>query len=225
VVAAGQRKDEQLAQLNRSKLMKAMAHQRLQSEVASLAEASAKKQAAIFTPYLLPDAPSLCAGLHTMKKLLKTEKFVVIIAKSVTETLDSMKKGKQNYAAREAIKFLERELQSGNKFIRAQKSHETLHPGSRKPTKMDVQTWHFTCFTDCAIYFNQVFADKGSGRAVATLLIDSHLMNLLDDPEQQAEQPQLAKAIQQAQDSGVEISTMLRFYTTWKSQNSQVMKS
>jgi len=84
---------------------------------------------------------------------------------------------------------------------------------------------HFTCFTDCAIYFNQVFADKGSGRAVATLLIDSHLMNLLDDPEQQAEQPQLAKAIQQAQDSGVEISTMLRFYTTWKSQNSQVMKS
>lgn len=60
---------------------------------------------------------------------------------TVTETLDSMKKGKQNYAAREAIKFLERELQSGNKFIRAQKSHETLHPGSRKPTKMDVQTW------------------------------------------------------------------------------------
>jgi len=53
-----------------------------QSEVASLAEASAKKQAAIFTPYLLPDAPSLCTGLHTMKKLLKTEKFVVIIAKS-----------------------------------------------------------------------------------------------------------------------------------------------
>jgi len=52
-----------------------------------------------------------------------------------------MKKGKQNYAAREAIKFLERELQSGNKFIRAQKSHETLHPGSRKSTKMDVQTW------------------------------------------------------------------------------------
>lgn len=50
-------------------------------------------------------------------------------------------------------------------------------------------------------------------------------MNLLDDPEQQAEHPQLAKAIQQAQDGGVEISTMLGFYTTWKSQNSRVAKS
>lgn len=53
-----------------------------QSEVATLAEASAKKQAAIFTPYLLPDAPSLCTGLHIIKKLLKTEKFVIIITKS-----------------------------------------------------------------------------------------------------------------------------------------------
>ena len=84
---------------------------------------------------------------------------------------------------------------------------------------------HFNCFTDCAIYFNQNYADKGSSRGVATLLLDSQLMNLLDDPEQQAEQPQLAKAIQQAQDGGVEISTMLGFYTTWKSQNSRVAKS
>ena len=53
-----------------------------QSEVATLAEDSAKKQAAIFTPYLLPDAQSLCTGLHIIKKLLKTEKFVIIIAKS-----------------------------------------------------------------------------------------------------------------------------------------------
>lgn len=64
--------------------------------------------------------------------------FVVI----VIEMLDGMKKGKENYAAREVIKFLERELQSGNKFIRAQKSHETLQPGKRKPTKMDTQAWY-----------------------------------------------------------------------------------
>lgn len=61
---------------------------------------------------------------------------------AVIEMLDGMKKGKENYAAREAIKFLERELQSGNKFIRAQKFHETLQPGKRKPAKMDTQAWY-----------------------------------------------------------------------------------
>ena len=53
----------------------------MQSEVATLAEAS-KEQAAIFTPYLLPDAHTLCSALHLVKKLMKTEKFVFIISKS-----------------------------------------------------------------------------------------------------------------------------------------------
>ena len=56
----------------------------LQSEVATLAEATAKQQAAMVTPFLIPDAHTLCTGLHLVKKLLKTEKFVVVIAKSGT---------------------------------------------------------------------------------------------------------------------------------------------
>ena len=53
-----------------------------------------------------------------------------------------MKKGRDNYSAREAIKFLENELQSGNKFIHAQKASETLMEGrARKPTKMDAKAW------------------------------------------------------------------------------------
>lgn len=57
------------------------------------------------------------------------------------ESLDSMKKGQQSYAAREAIKFLEKELHSGNKFIQAQKPSESLTPGKRKPPKTDLQDW------------------------------------------------------------------------------------
>ncbi len=60
---------------------------------------------------------------------------------TVVETLDAMKKGRENYSAREAIKFLEKELQTGNAFIRAQRSSETLEPGRRKPIKMDLQVW------------------------------------------------------------------------------------
>lgn len=53
-----------------------------QSEVASLAETSAQQQAAVFTPYLLPDALTLCTALHLIRKLLSSEKFIVVIAKS-----------------------------------------------------------------------------------------------------------------------------------------------
>ena len=53
----------------------------LQHEVASL-EVTANKQETVFTPYLIPDASSLCTGLHIVKKLLATEKFIFVIAKS-----------------------------------------------------------------------------------------------------------------------------------------------
>ena len=43
---------------------------------------AARTREAVFTPYVIPDAQSLCNGLHIIKKLLKTEKFVFVIAKS-----------------------------------------------------------------------------------------------------------------------------------------------
>ena len=60
----------------------------------------------------------------------------------VIESLDQMKKGRENYSAREAIKFIEGQLQSGNKFMKAQKPTETLMEGRmRKPSKMDIKAW------------------------------------------------------------------------------------
>jgi hypothetical protein len=67
-----------------------------------------------------------------------SEGFVV----AVIEWLDQMKKGRENYSAREAIKFLESQLQSGSKFMKAQKPTETLTKGkTRKPAKMDIKVW------------------------------------------------------------------------------------
>ena len=95
-------------------------------------EALQQVQSTLFTPYLVPDASTLSGSLHIIKKLLKTEQFVIVIATagrqlwictlftppfSVIEMLDSMKKGKENYAVRDTIKFLEKELKSGNKCV------------------------------------------------------------------------------------------------------------
>ena len=59
----------------------------------------------------------------------------------VIDDLDGMKKGRQNYAAREAIKFLERSLQGGGRMVRVQGDEETMHPGRKKPSKQDLNTW------------------------------------------------------------------------------------
>ena len=59
-----------------------------------------------------------------------------------------MKKGRENYAAREAIKFLEKSLEGGGRLVRVQKDTETLQPGRRKPPRQDLQTW---CVLACSV--------------------------------------------------------------------------
>ena len=50
----------------------------LQSEVASLAAVKASTSA-VFTPYIIPDAHALCMGLHLIKKMIRSEKFLFVI--------------------------------------------------------------------------------------------------------------------------------------------------
>lgn len=47
-----------------------------------MSEASARTQGVLFTPYILPDAQTLCHNLHLVKKLMNTKNFVIVIAKS-----------------------------------------------------------------------------------------------------------------------------------------------
>lgn len=55
-----------------------------------------------------------------------------------------MKKERSNYGAREAIKFLEKELHDGNRFLRAQKDTETTATvdAKRRPHKEDMDSWY-----------------------------------------------------------------------------------
>jgi len=52
-----------------------------------------------------------------------------------------MKKNRESYSARDVIKFLERELHTGNKYLQAQKPTEALLPEKKRSAKMDVQVW------------------------------------------------------------------------------------
>lgn len=215
-------KFESEAKSNRSKLMKLMAQQRLKAEVKSLSEASAKTQGVLFTPYLLPDAQTLCHNLHLVKKLMKTQNFVIIIAKSVIESLDLLKKEKSNFAAREAIKFLETEFQEGNKFLRAQNISETADPHRKRSRNQDINVWLFDGLIDCALYYNTDPSTTTTG--LSTLLIDKYLYDRAFEGKRRGSGSretdsvldEKASLLMTASQNGIEISTILNLYKRWQ---------
>lgn len=147
----------------RSRVMKAMAQQLLQSEVAELESNLKTALSGGSTVYLVPDSVALCTQLHLLRRLVTAERMVIIIPIQVISALDELKK--YDGGAREATKFLEQELKRGNRWIRAQKEDETIDAGQRGGRYEDVAIWRFIQIINCCRYF----VNK-SGKGLVTLL-------------------------------------------------------
>uniref|UniRef100_A0A182W6X5 PIN domain-containing protein n=1 Tax=Anopheles minimus TaxID=112268 RepID=A0A182W6X5_9DIPT len=109
----------------------------LKNEVETL-ESKIKKGAGnvTLTPYLVLDSKCLTEYTSIVKNLIRTKKFVVLIPGAVLGDLDELKKHSEG--ARNAIKWLEFEFSKGNRFLRAQKNHESLPmPLVKIPKKLD----------------------------------------------------------------------------------------
>ncbi|XP_061510227.1 nonsense-mediated mRNA decay factor SMG5 [Anopheles gambiae] len=109
----------------------------LRNEVETL-ESKVNKRAGnvVLTPYLVLDSKCLSEYTSIVKNLIKSKKFVVLIPNAVLGDLDELKKHSEG--ARNAIKWLEVEFSKGNRFLRAQKAHETLPmPLVKIPKKLD----------------------------------------------------------------------------------------
>jgi len=98
--------------------MKHMAELWLRQEVRDL-EKEAVKEGGI----LVVDTSALVSNLQMIKRTLGLKKFTLIIPTIAVHQLDGLKKTERG--AREAIRWLERELARGNKWLKAQKSGET----------------------------------------------------------------------------------------------------
>lgn len=147
----------------RSRVMKAMAQQLLQSEVAALESNLKTAPSSSSTVYVVPDATALCTQLHLLRRLVTTERMVIIIPIQVISALDELKK--YDSGAREATKYLEQEFKRGNRWIRAQKEDETLDSGKRRGRYEDVAVWRFGQIVNCCQYFV-----RETGRGLVTLL-------------------------------------------------------
>ncbi|KAJ7339642.1 Protein smg5 [Desmophyllum pertusum] len=146
----------------RARVMKVMAQQLLQSEVAEL-ENTLNTAPSDGTVYLVPDAMALCSQLHLVRRLLTSEKLVIVIPIQVISALDELKK--YDSGAREATKFLEQEFKKGNRWIRAQKDNETLDGGRRRGRYEDVALWRFNQIINCCR-----FLVSQTGNGLVTLL-------------------------------------------------------
>lgn len=149
----------------RARVMKVMAQQLLQSEVAEL-ESTLNSAPQDGPVYVIPDTMALCTQLHLVRRLIASEKLVVIIPIQVISALDDLKK--YDSGAREATKFLEQEFKKGNRWIRAQKENETLDGQRRRGRYEDVAVWRFNQIVSCCRYFL-----RQTGKGLVTLLTGS----------------------------------------------------
>ena len=102
------------------KLMESMGQLRLKSEVERLRKQV--EQISSKNPFLIPEVFCFTNKLETVKKLIESKQFIVIVCKTVFNSLDSLKKDQP--MAREAIKYLESKLSGQDSCVRAQKDQE-----------------------------------------------------------------------------------------------------
>ena len=196
------------AEARRNQLMKDMAQLRLQAEVSqlegSLVQSSDQPN---LPPYLVPDASALCDGLPLIKQLANSARFIIIIPLAVIDVLDVVKK--ESPGARDTIRWLEAEFQKGNRYVRAQKSHEKT--GSQPPKFIkhkDKDALGFWQILDCARYLGQQ-----GGEAETQTLVRVLTSRVMTGANVSIHVKQLAL---NAPDWGIVIQRMSEFHSQWK---------
>uniref|UniRef100_A0A915HWQ4 PIN domain-containing protein n=1 Tax=Romanomermis culicivorax TaxID=13658 RepID=A0A915HWQ4_ROMCU len=152
----------------RETLMRNMAKLRIRDEMKSI------EKVAWIPVYLILDSQTLLKSLSIVKRLLSRRKFILVVPESVLARLDRLKKDDAN--AREAIRYLETQLKTGNKFIRSQKSEEKAGIDFREAKFsnslkecLDIQ--ETKGLIDCASHFSRTVT--GSRSTVACILTGS----------------------------------------------------
>ncbi|GIY44732.1 hypothetical protein CDAR_266501 [Caerostris darwini] len=156
----------------KKQLMSSMAQLWLKSEVDNL-ETFFEAPGCKLSPILVTDASILSLNLQSIKQLVKTKMFIVVVPLTVIATLDLLKK--ESTAAREAMRWLESEMTKGGRNFRAQNPVEKISLLPRKyPRKKDKEAWDFYQILECCNYFaQQQQTNSKPGCHLVTLLVGS----------------------------------------------------
>jgi len=134
--------------LDKKSVMKHMAELWLRQEVKELEKEAGKEGGVVVV-----DGQALSSNLQMVKRTLGLKKFTVIVPAIAVQQLDGLKKTEKG--ARDAIRWLERELGRGNKWLRAQKEGEALKlEGREYPRQRDRKDWDWFQLQECLHYFS-----------------------------------------------------------------------
>ncbi|KAK7886432.1 hypothetical protein WMY93_026053 [Mugilogobius chulae] len=193
----------------RNRLMRDMAQLRLQLEVSQLEGTLQQPKAqSSMSPYLVPDAWALCLHLPLLRQLVNSNCFILIIPRTVIDSLDRLKK--DTPGARDGIRFLETEFGKGNRYIRYQKDVGRSFERD-KVKRVDIEAWQLHKMVDSC---RQLAVSQSLGEddtaGMVTILTGRELDEL------SAQSAAMKAALQAAVAAGMELKHICLFYQQWK---------
>lgn len=195
------------ADTRRNQLMRDMAQLRLQAEVSQLEGCLESAQQPHFPPYAIVDATSLCSALPLVRELAQSARCIIVIPLAVIDQLDVQKK--ESSGAREAIRWLESEFRRGNRYIRAQKSSETVSANNQRIfKKRHRDVWYMMEVIGCGRYLARQSSHFTSGSVVA--ILTSHSL-FSGNPS-----PVIQQVREASQEEGVSIENIKDFLSKWR---------
>ena len=211
--------EARLAELSQARekqntLMKALANQRLKGQVDSLRTQQKHLKANLLPFVLIPDALSLCNQLNTLKRLVNSRKFNLIIANVTLRILDEMKGQKQNFQVRQALRYIEHEFESSEKIVRPQTQILTTKPISRDKRKL-LNNPTVVCINELFEVGVKHAEIEGSmsSEAVCLLFDESIIQNFLTPGGRAFHQ--FAHVLESAAEVGVTCMSVSDFFYKW----------
>ncbi|XP_076800488.1 nonsense-mediated mRNA decay factor SMG5-like isoform X2 [Clavelina lepadiformis] len=200
---------EAVEAMRKARLMKDMAASRLRNEVQALETSlgTPKSRDSARCLYLVPDTNCLCRELTYVRRLVASERFFVVIPKTVIDGLDALKRDLQG--ARDAIRYLENEFKKGHRFIRAQSDEETVRKVEGEKPKLrrdDIETWRFYRIIECCRNLLQQEAEKTNSDEKE----HSGLITLLT-PSRDTSNQNISAAYDAAKSYGIQVESAAAF--------------
>ena len=149
-----QMKNKEADEEKKNVMMENMAQLWLQQEVKELERGrKVLRNFAHHSPYVILDHSSFCQSLKRVKDVVSLKKFIAVVPIEVIQTLDDLKKS--NSGARNAIKWLERQFQDGNRWLRSQRRSEAKSLPTEVEKKMKEKEKPTLKVLECCNYFSE----------------------------------------------------------------------
>ena len=120
--------------------------------------------------YIVIDHWALISHLNLVKDVVDSRRFVVVIPSATIQQLDDMKR--RNNDARVASRWLERQFEKGNRWLRPQKGHEKkLVDRLAYPKRKQRDDWYLIKIVECCNHFinmgsNNIIDEAGASKNI-----------------------------------------------------------